>query len=37
MKRDQELIKLFRQELPVDLQGKKRALEAIEKLSLIHI
>lgn len=31
MKRDRELTKLFQQELPVDLQGKKRALEAIEK------
>ena len=31
MKRDRELTRLFRQELPVDVQGKKRALEAVEK------
>lgn len=31
MKRDRELTRLFRQELPVDVQGKKRVLEAVEK------
>lgn len=32
MKRDRELTRLFRQELPVDVQGKKRVLEAVEKV-----
>ena len=31
MKRDRELTRLFRQELPVDVQSKKRVLEAVEK------
>ena len=32
MKRDRELTRLFRQELPVDVQGKKRVLEAVEEI-----